>query len=437
MRIIGIYYPANPNTPKQTIDFKIKQYIAEASGNNWHTIIAGDFNAVSNLTLDKFSTIKNFQKQKPSNHLLQHLNNLGFLDSFQELNPRKKDFTWKNSQHSSSHLDQIWLSPSHTWNLTEAYIDEDTNPTIPTDHKPCICKIEAWQLELTELTSLQYPNFRFNWSNASEDNWKDFSQYIENYLTNISLTPQHPQLRWNKLSDIILKSAHKHIQKIKQHHKSRDPVNRDYTPKKIILLQRLIQKSKQHIQGANAEEYHNTLLPIYNKALTVFPDLPKIPDNHLNNQNLFISWLSEIQNLLLKYKSALQIITNFKQKQQMKNFINRRFEFLTHNKKKMIQSILNKPTHSIILNKLIIHQPYTQIIINPSTISHLVCQHYQQWTRRRNTQPLSDFPKWKLEYELLLRIDPNWFTSTLSSFLLEEIIQVIKSRHNSSASELS
>jgi exonuclease III len=66
------------------------------------------------------------------------------------MNPGKKDFTWKNSQNSSSRIDQVWLSSSHTWNLAEAYIDEDTNPTIATDHRPSICKIEAWQLELTE-----------------------------------------------------------------------------------------------------------------------------------------------------------------------------------------------------------------------------------------------------------------------------------------------
>ena len=117
----------------------------------------------------------------------------------------------------------------------------------------------------------------------------------------------------------------------------------------------------------------------------------------------------------------------------MKNFINRRFDFLTHNKKQMIQSILNKPKHSILFNKLIINQPYTQVITNPSTISHLVCQHYQQWTRLRNTQPLSNFSNWKSEYEPISRINPDWFISTLSPFTPEEIIQVIKSRHNNLA----
>ena len=34
LRIIDIYYPANPNTSKQIIDSKVKQYIAEASKNN-------------------------------------------------------------------------------------------------------------------------------------------------------------------------------------------------------------------------------------------------------------------------------------------------------------------------------------------------------------------------------------------------------------------
>jgi hypothetical protein len=93
--------------------------------------------------------------------------------------------------------------------------------------------------------------------------------------------------------------------------------------KKLYFYKGLFKKAKKYIQETNNTlENYSILKPIYNKALNVFPDIPKITDKHLNNQNLFISWLSEIKNFLITYKSALQIITNFKQKQQMKNFIN-------------------------------------------------------------------------------------------------------------------
>ena len=317
LRIISIYYPANPSTPKHTIDSIIKQHITEALQQDWHIIIAGDFNAVSNPVLDKFSLSKKVRKQTPSNQLLQYLNNLSFIDSFREMNPGKKEYTWQNTQNSSSRIDQIWFSSSHTWNLAEAFIGEDTNPTITTDHRPSICKIEAWQLEFSETPTTRTTNNRFDWFNASDKKWEEFSQSIKKFFKQVPLTIKHPQYRWNQLRDIILKSAYKYIHKLKKHRKPRNFTNGDHIPKKIILLQRLIQKSKQYIQTPNnTQEHRNNLISIYNKALSYFLDLPKISKDELDNKQQLLVRIHEIKNFLLKHKSALQIITNFKQRQQ-------------------------------------------------------------------------------------------------------------------------
>jgi hypothetical protein len=65
----------------------------------------------------------------------------------------------------------------------------------------------------------------------------------------------------------------------------------------------------------------------------------------------------------------------------------------------MINSILDQPKKSIILDKIIIKEPHLQVITDPSQIKLLTKQHFQQWTAKRNICPLSDFPDWLEEYK--------------------------------------
>ena len=102
IRIIGVYYPTGNNPHKQTVYGKVNNLITEALTQNWHIIVAGDFNGTPNPVLDKHSPNHQWQKSTPSNKIIQCLTNHSFIDSFREINPLSKEYTWQNTTGSTS-----------------------------------------------------------------------------------------------------------------------------------------------------------------------------------------------------------------------------------------------------------------------------------------------------------------------------------------------
>jgi exonuclease III len=114
LRILGVYYPTGINPLKQTVFDKVTKLITEASNRDWHIIIAGDFNGVPNPSLDKASANHTWKQTNPSNKLSQFLTDHSYIDSYRDLNPFIKQFTWNNSRGAHSRINQIWISPKDT-----------------------------------------------------------------------------------------------------------------------------------------------------------------------------------------------------------------------------------------------------------------------------------------------------------------------------------
>ena len=138
------------------------------------------------------------------------------MDTYSEINPTLKEFTWSNSSQSKSRIDQIWMSPKPTWNLIDAYLDSDTKPLINSNHIASVCEIKTWHLEHINNTSFHHQNQRFNWYNTSEKQWIKYTEFIEQHI--ISIPSYHHPItsndKWNTLYDIILKSTNKFIKKL-------------------------------------------------------------------------------------------------------------------------------------------------------------------------------------------------------------------------------
>src|SRR4051794_23468308 len=91
-----------------------KNYFSTAT-HNTYTICMGDFNAICNLWINKLPIKTN--SYKDSNiELLQTLN---FTDTFRELHPHQKEFSWSKN-NSQSRIDLIWISPNLAYSLLEA-----------------------------------------------------------------------------------------------------------------------------------------------------------------------------------------------------------------------------------------------------------------------------------------------------------------------------
>ena len=389
--------------------------------------------------MDKQSNRIKFHKNNPTNNWISNLISYNFIDTYREINPTLKEFTWSNSSQSKSRIDQIWMSPKPTWNLVDAYIDSDTKPLINSDHIASVCEIETWHLEHINNTSFHHQNKRFNWSNTSEKQWTKYTEFIEQYIISIPsyLYSISANDKWNTLRDIILKSTNKFIKKLHTHRNNRIQTSDNHIPKRIILLQRIL----QHINRITNNNT-TTLFPLSeiqilssqaSNLFQNFPTPPNLNDPTTISSTEFSSWTSSIKDLLITHKIGLRIITNFKKHKAIANFTLRRQQFLESNKKAMINSILNKPKNNITLNKLIIHSPHTQIITDPEHIKQHVKEHFQNWTAKRNIKNLSDFPNWTSEYEPIPQIQTSWYDPIIKPFTMDEISKVINSRHNNSA----
>ena len=157
----------------------------------------------------------------------------------------------------------------------------------------------------------------------------------------------------------------------------------------------------------------------------------------LTNPQFLQQWINEIKNFLINHRTAFQIINNYKIKKAKTNFINRRFSFLQHNKRAMINSILDQPKKKILLNKIIIKEPHLQVITDPTQIQLITKQHFQQWTAKHKTCPLSNFPEWLEEYKPQQHISEQWYNPLETPFTTSEIFAVIQNRSNKSAPGLS
>jgi exonuclease III len=123
LRIIALYFPASTQTGKHKISNIIKKLITEATQKQWHIITVGDFNAVTNPQVDKSQTNKaTLHHSRPTSDIIRNLIHNQHIDTFRELHPYSKQFTWINTRLHHSRIDQIWINPSQHWLLLQADI---------------------------------------------------------------------------------------------------------------------------------------------------------------------------------------------------------------------------------------------------------------------------------------------------------------------------
>ena len=137
--------------------------------------------------------------------------------------------------------------------------------------------------------------------------------------------------------------------------------------------------------------------------------------------------------MLSANKTAHKISIQSQKTADIQQYTKMRYEMLANNKKNMIKNILDKPQKTIILNKLITLNPEPKILSEPNDILTATKHHFEQWTKKRQTLDLEDFPHWKIEYQPKAHIQDEWFHNCITPFELEEIKHVINSRVNNSA----
>ncbi|CAG8615010.1 1928_t:CDS:1 [Dentiscutata erythropus] len=126
-----------------------------------------------------------------------------------------------------------------------------------------------------------------------------------------------------------------------------------------------------------------------------------------NNTNNF-----EIREELKAESLVHQKIAKAKEKsetiKQIQKAIEKRWEDLKDNPKRMISSILDRPRKSIVMDRIVkeTSDNNTIIITEGSEIKELVKEHFHNWTRKRTTDA-GLFKKWESEYTPLKEINKS------------------------------
>ena len=199
---------------------------------------------------------------------------------------------------------------------------------------------------------------------------------------------------WNNIRDAILKAAAKHIKKYK--HTKRKPIIAPYTKlaNQTIQISQLLNLCKRSIKENNHTSHHSHIQKIYNKIKLQDQSFPQIPNNTDNpaHNHAYLEWKEHIIQMLSANKTAHKISIQSQKTADIQQYTKMRYEMLANNKKNMIKNILDRPQKTIILNKLITLNPEPKILSEPNDILTATKHHFEQWTKKRQTLDLEDFP---------------------------------------------
>jgi hypothetical protein len=152
-----------------------------------------------------------------------------------------------------------------------------------------------------------------------------------------------------------------------------------------------------------------------------------------NNKNIL-----DICEALKVESIAHQKVAKAKEKseslKQIQKAIEKRWEDLKDNPKRMINSVLDKPRKSIVMDRLIKETAdnNTLVITEGSEIKEIVREHFYNWTRKRNTDTKL-LKKWESAYMPLKEVDDSWYNNLYNEVNIDELETVIQSLPNKKA----
>ena len=156
-RVISAYIPNGDSLKSEKFEYKIdwlKSFInfLQKKDDGIENIITGDFN-IAPSELDCYDSktwdgkiLVSPQEREFFNKLI----NLGYIDSFREMNPKEIEFSWWDyripfKRNLGMRIDHILLSKQQLPFLKKAYIDKTTRSLErPSDHVPVVTELNLY-----------------------------------------------------------------------------------------------------------------------------------------------------------------------------------------------------------------------------------------------------------------------------------------------------
>jgi ribonuclease HI len=441
IRIIVVYYPANPQNKKEessSLFAWTKETITEALRKQYHIITMGDLNTISDPLLDSNSATPSAIK----NPTIELFTTLNFTDTFRYINPGEKTYTWIK-KGAGRRLDYIWTSDT----LTSAIIDSTHEPmstTIDSDHKLVSTILNMGPIENKKLANYKNETQTFiDFKNSTGKQWDTFTNKVEIYCQELNAkTPSATidQLwTWFKDNIMLIGKQTLKIRKVKKHSKY---TTKNYNNNKTKNLRNISTLYKTFTKWTcNPETQTQENRDIINNTLadvqTIYPSLLNPPlDRNISSISdpAVREWIKELRTLYFAEKKITKQLFLKEQKEKIRNNIQKRFKDLQDSPKKMINSILNIKKRSIITDRLCVKSNNEiDIITDPDQIKSHVKKHFQDWTRKRTPLDINKNDRWKAQYEPKSTINNEWYQNLSVPITAEEVKNNLNKKNNFSA----
>src|SRR5690349_20117369 len=419
-RIVNCYVPASRDEERkrelQELTEWAKKEIQEAKEKGMETIVCGDFNGVMNPSLDRSNEKK--QNTNIENGLLEWLVENQFTDSFRELHPETRAYSFRDI----SRLDMIWLAGGLKGGMTEAGM-MPLEGGIHSDYKGFFAELDVRTLVtptplhiLEQYSSLEH---KVKVDEASEEQWESYSIQLEQDLiakmthgstginimeTDTSNPREAPILAenmidfaWDNLAEAIMGVALETLPRKrvgKQSMAYRTNVQNDRRGRCHGELLRL-----SHVwfvnpncppQGKERRQMaaHETICNVWNKVKTDFPETRIAEPPELQaERNEWEQWRNTVKN---EWSEQQRIRRNEERKQKTKDIaeaIERRDMRFSTNTKSTIQSILEtNRSHATLDRVQITVDDRISISDHPFDILTNVRLYFEKWHGPRQSK---------------------------------------------------
>ncbi|CAG8771553.1 8999_t:CDS:2, partial [Gigaspora margarita] len=292
--------------------------------------------------------------------LIEWLKNRDFIDSFHFINPNKKEYTWQKD-NSASRIDYIWLEEEFQDIIMKAEI-KDISILTGSDHKLVWAEIETSAI--------------LNYSKLRKKERKG---------------PTRKVFLYYKATEENWESYSKHVNSIL--------------------------KTKKSVKGKLSAKCSK--MGIDKEWKTISSAILKVAMKH-------IPWITvkktEAQGKVLRKKADIE--ERKRRENEISLKIEQRFNIIKKDKKKMLQSLLNKPYNKITLDRVLLekksHYQNQELINDEMEVKQQVTSYFQKQFRRRDQKFNEMNQEWQKEYEPKIDIDPSWYKTVMSPIEDEE-----------------
>jgi len=173
--VIIVYFPPNNKTIEKQLQQEIVKTVMNGNSSSSY-IVMGDFNQVVDVALDH----SNSNRKKHKFPIFKWLRKAGFVDTFREVNPEMREYSWTNNV-TETRIDYIWASEGLSSGLVDARIQEVEIFT-GSDHKVVTAKILLNRLigkkSIAKIKRNGSFRYKFLFEEMQEEDWEVFREAL-------------------------------------------------------------------------------------------------------------------------------------------------------------------------------------------------------------------------------------------------------------------